>query len=135
VWTGSTILEYCAQPFPAPAHATGGLEFVPAPPGAPAPVTTTTSASAPVTISGTFRIVGGPPPGIDHPITGTIVATATSGRAYTAIAGADGRYSLRVPRGTYTIVGHSQQDQPGQCGGGAAQVFRDTAVDVQCDVP
>jgi hypothetical protein len=31
VWTGATLIMYCSDPYPAPSHPVGGLEFVPGP--------------------------------------------------------------------------------------------------------
>lgn len=64
-----------------------------------------------VTVTGDLVAIGGPAPGAARPLVGTVVAhrgTATDGPvAASAPAGADGRFSLTVPPGTYELTGTS----------------------------
>ena len=79
------------------------------------------SASTPTTgtLTGHLRQVGGPAPGVNRPVPGTV--TISGGSATKALpVGDDGSYTVDVPPGTYTVVGHSpttltgdqQQDCP-----------------------
>jgi hypothetical protein len=60
-------------------------------------------------IEGTMREVGGPPPGIDTRVAGSLTATAPDGNHVTASVDAAGRFSLQLPPGKYHVVGHSPQ--------------------------
>jgi hypothetical protein len=112
VWTGAVVITYCVNPYPTQPYPVGGLVFVPRPAGVPA----TESA----TIAGTLHSVGGPAPGLGVPLPGTVSATASSGMTYDAVAGADGKFSLSVPAGAYTLTGTSPRYESGaaECQGG-----------------
>jgi hypothetical protein len=58
-------------------------------------------------VEGTMREAGGPPPGINQRVTGSLTATAIDGRRFTASVGAAGRFSSPLPPGEYHVVGHS----------------------------
>jgi hypothetical protein len=74
------------------------------------------SASAEGTLTGHIYGVGGPAPGAPRPWPGTV--TLTGPGVHLAIGvGAGGRYSVRVPAGTYAVAGRSPlyQDGAGAC--------------------
>ena len=54
-----------------------------------------------------MRERGGPPPGLDKLVDGTLIATAANGRQFGATIGPGGGFSMHLPAGTYTVVGHS----------------------------
>lgn len=55
-------------------------------------------------ISGQVRVVGGPAPGIDEPVTaGRVIATGTNGGGEASIA-PDGTYSMSLPAGEYDLA-------------------------------
>ena len=59
------------------------------------------------TLAGELSGTGGPPPGtIQTPFPGTIHVTGQGVDTQIPV-GADGRFSLTLPAGTYTVVGHS----------------------------
>ena len=66
------------------------------------------SASTPAngTLAGHLRQVGGPPPGENRPVPGTISITGGAVTRELQV-GQDGAYAVDVPPGTYTVVGHS----------------------------
>ena len=69
-------------------------------------------ASAEGTLTGHLYGVGGPAPGAPRPWPGTV--TLTGPGVHRAIAvGAGGRYSVRVPPGTYAVTGRSPLYQDG----------------------
>jgi hypothetical protein len=59
------------------------------------------------TVDGSMHEVGGPAPGLDRPLSGTLTTTATDGTQQTATVDKDGRFSIDVPPGRYTVVGRS----------------------------
>jgi hypothetical protein len=58
-------------------------------------------------ILGTLEAVGGPAPGTPRPLRGSITLRNSSGTAFTATAGSDGAFSVRIPPGPYTVIGRS----------------------------
>ena len=58
-------------------------------------------------IEGSLREIGGPPPGLDKGITGSMDVTYPDGHVATTPIGAGGRFSFTAGPGTYKIVGHS----------------------------
>jgi hypothetical protein len=58
------------------------------------------------TLSGHLYTVGGPAPGKHRPLRGDVTVTG-SGFAHDVTIGSDGGYSVAVPPGEYTVVGHS----------------------------
>ena len=58
-------------------------------------------------IEGSLREIGGPPPGLDKGITGSMDLTYPDGHVATTPIGASGRFSFTAAPGTYKIVGHS----------------------------
>lgn len=100
------------------------------------------SSAARGTLSGHLFMVGGPaaagatasPLAVD----GTVVATGPGG-AHTATAGADGRYTLQLAPGTYTVTGTSPQYDAGKracTADGAVSVVagEQRTVDVYCQM-
>jgi hypothetical protein len=94
------------------------------------------------TLSGHLYATGGPAsPGggsSPHPISGTVVARGPGG-THRATVTANGRYTLRLPPGRYTVTGKSPQyvvnGNPGPCDAlGAVTVARDQVrfSDVYC---
>ncbi len=59
------------------------------------------------TLEGSLREVGGPPPGLDRGVAGTITVTGPDGRATAVTADGRGRYSATLAPGRYEAVGHS----------------------------
>jgi len=78
----------------------------------PATTTVPTTVAAKGTITGILEAVGGPAGTANRPLSGGVTATG-GGHSYSATVGTDGRYSLSVPAGTYTVVGRSPQYQGG----------------------
>lgn len=83
------------------------------------------------TVTGHLYAAGGPPPGTPYPVPGTISAANARGTFTVKVAG-DGRYSLPLPPGTYTITGTSpsvtSNNSPVACypaGGGTVTVYAD----------
>jgi len=80
---------------------------------APTPTTTTTAPSNKaepfVTLSETLHMVGGPPPGTDEPVAGTVTARERGGLgvATTTSVGPDGRFAMRLTDGIYEVTGYS----------------------------
>jgi photosystem II stability/assembly factor-like uncharacterized protein len=58
-------------------------------------------------VQGTLEAVGGVAPGTPRPIKGSIKLRNSDGTLFTATAGSDGVFSVRLPNGTYTITGRS----------------------------
>jgi len=58
-------------------------------------------------VLGTLDAVGGPAPGAPRPLPGTITLLNSNGTRFTATAGSNGTFSVRVPPGSYTITGRS----------------------------
>jgi hypothetical protein len=56
-----------------------------------------------VDLSGTFRTAGGPAPGVDLLLTGTVRFEGPVTREVTS--GADGNFTIELPPGTYSVVG------------------------------
>jgi hypothetical protein len=58
------------------------------------------------TLTGHLRMVGGPPPGIDRPVPGTVTISDGSTTRQQPVSD-DGAYAVDLPPGNYTVVGHS----------------------------
>jgi hypothetical protein len=69
-------------------------------------------ASAEGTLTGHLYGVGGPPPGAPRPWPGTVTLTGPGVHRDIGV-GAGGRYSVRVPAGTYAVRGRSPLYQDG----------------------
>ncbi len=66
------------------------------------------SAQDPVdgTLTGHLYGVGGPAPGLPRPLPGTVTVTGPGVHRDIPV-GVSGSYSVKVPAGSYTVVGHS----------------------------
>jgi hypothetical protein len=65
-------------------------------------------------VTGTFRASGGPYPGVDRPLHGTVTFDGPVHRDVTPDA--DGTFTLDLPPGTYQVVGHpSGRSNPTTC--------------------
>lgn len=58
-------------------------------------------------VLGTLEAVGGPPPGTPRPLRGSITLRNSSGTTFTTTAGSNGAFVVRIPPGTYTVIGRS----------------------------
>ena len=56
-----------------------------------------------VSVTGTFRVQGGPTPGIDEPLGGTVTF---DGPASEEVDAPNGTFTVALPPGTYTVTGH-----------------------------
>lgn len=67
------------------------------------------------TILGELAAVGGPGPGLPRPLPGSVRLTNTRTHASKVVTvGVDGRYSLPIAPGSYTLTGKSPLDNSGQ---------------------
>jgi hypothetical protein len=106
--------------------------------GTPAAVAPAAVATAVGTLTGHLYGVGGPAPGAPRPWTGTVTLTGPGVHRDIAV-GADGRFSVQVSAGTYTVAGRSPRyaDGTGVCrAAGAATVTAGhrTRADVLCQL-
>jgi hypothetical protein len=91
-------------------------------------------------IIGTFRIQGGPYPGINRPLSGTIeihVGSETGQVVATTTAKA-GHFTVAVPAGRYVAVGRTGSGSSLLCTSGEAKAVHATKtvhLAVYCDVP
>lgn len=89
------------------------------------------------TIAGTLREVGGPSPGLDRAIAGTVTITGRSGFSVRAPTNRNG-FSVDLPVGTYTVTGTSLSINDGHTScsaGGPVAVARGlTTVAVICPI-
>ena len=109
--------------------------------------TPTGAASAPLktgTVVGTFRLIGGPPPGESIPARGTVIFTSQKkdqGSSVRAAVNATGRFFLHIPAGTWKVTASSPQfnhSERGACGAVhpiTVKVGKSTPVAVLCEVP
>lgn len=67
-------------------------------------------------VVGTLRVLGGPAPGDNRGIAGTVTLTDSKGRRFDATASSTGEFSVQVPAGTYTIYGRTPSIGVGACG-------------------
>jgi hypothetical protein len=58
-------------------------------------------------IAGTLRVVGGPPPGINRPVAGTVRVVSSSGVGCDVSVGPAGFFDVTLPTGRYTVTGYS----------------------------
>jgi len=95
-----------------------------------------TSTASTGTVVGTVREIGGPGPGLNIQIPGTVTATSSTGTRWLATTTATQPFWLSLPAGTYRFTGRS----PGQtdCLPQAPVAVTDgrtTQVEVQCGIP
>jgi hypothetical protein len=88
-----------------------GLAGVTAACSSPAPVIHPMAAAG--ILTGHLYGVGGPAPGAPRPWPGTVTVTGGLGVHRDVQVGADGRFSVLVPAGTYTVAGRSPLYQDG----------------------
>jgi hypothetical protein len=55
----------------------------------------------------TLRMVGGPPPGFDKPVAGTVIATDPGGRRCTTAVGPSGELTMTLAPNSYSLTGYS----------------------------
>lgn len=60
-------------------------------------------------VEGQLLISGGPPPGKSRPSEGEITARNVSGQSFAVSVPATGKFTLRLPAGTYSLIGTSPQ--------------------------
>jgi hypothetical protein len=104
--------------------------------------TVATPSHAKAAVAGRFRIVGGPYPGINHPLSGTIEVHVRSLRGPVAarVKAVDGTFAVRLAPGAYVFAGKSGQltgDGPGCSSDRPVSIRsgRTNLITVQCDVP
>jgi hypothetical protein len=68
------------------------------------------------TVRGTLQEVGGAKPGTPRPLPGSVALRNSEGSMFTATAGLNGAFSVGLPPGSYTLIGHSPS-----FGGGEAE--------------
>lgn len=86
-------------------------------------------------VNGELEVGGGPPPGNPHPVAGEVVFITNSNHAtYRVTADTSGRFTVRLPAGTYTVVG--TPDGTNWTCSGAVKVMtnQDTELPVACSV-
>jgi hypothetical protein len=94
------------------------------------------------TVSGTFRMVGGPYPGLNELVPGIVtMSPAKNNRQHAVriVVTTSGRFSTRVGVGTWSVSGRTPKDDHSEtpCGGTRITVtnHQTVRVSVQCDVP
>ena len=97
------------------------------------------AAQRPTGISGTLRMIGGPPPGINRAVAGTVTITSVSGSQCSVEIGASGSFDVMVPVGRYTVTGRSPRFGNGnyECSAGrtiSVTSAGSTSVTVVCPV-
>ena len=70
-----------------------------------------THGSPKVAVHGVLVLVGGRYPGNNSAVAGTVTFVDTSGKSTQARAGADGRFTVEVAPGTYTVTGSSSRSK------------------------
>jgi hypothetical protein len=95
-------------------------------------------AKATVTIRGTFRIQGGPFPGINRPLSGliTIHAGSETGKVVGTVNAVDGHFQTTVAPGRYVVVGKDSGSADLLCTVDTTALAGHIAhAPVRCDVP
>lgn len=91
------------------------------------------------TLVGKLEVVGGPSPGLARPLPGTVTATNADGKKTFVTIGANGKFEVQLPPGSYSLMGHSPQVGGGTypCTGGTVHVSVTSrrSADVACQVP
>lgn len=65
------------------------------------------------TLTGTLQAVGGPPGVGPQALSGQVTARESNGARYLISVGANGRFSIPVPVGTYTVSGQNSKYEGG----------------------
>jgi hypothetical protein len=65
------------------------------------------------TLTGTLQAVGGPSGAGPRVLTGQIILNGSNGTRFSITAGANGRFSVPVAVGTYTVTGRSSRYEGG----------------------
>jgi hypothetical protein len=127
------LVAACSSPRSAAGHPAA------APPatGTPAGQAGTSTGQA-GTLTGHLYGVGGPAPGAPRPWPGTVTLTGSGGHRDIQVS-ADGRFSVLVPAGTYTVAGRSPRYASGAgvcraAGPATVTAGHRTSVDVQCQL-
>jgi hypothetical protein len=97
-------------------------------------------AKATVNVVGTYRIQGGPAPGINRPLSGTIVIHANSetGKVVETVTAVKGHFTTTVAPGRYVAVGTTGSGASVICTSGLAATAtagHTLHLNVRCDVP
>jgi hypothetical protein len=101
----------------------------------------TDAKSAPGQVRGTLRVIGGPAPGVNAAIAGTVTATANDGRTWHQQVTAKQPFAFSLPPGSYSLTGASPAINDGKqiCGRGGSpitvQAGGTTKTNVVCDIP
>jgi hypothetical protein len=93
---------------------------------------------ATVAMVGTFRIQGGPAPGINRPLSGTITihAGSATGKVVDTVTATSGHFHATVAPGRYVLVGTTAHLTGAMCTTDATAIAGHTVhVGVNCDVP
>jgi hypothetical protein len=105
------------------------------------PATASTQpAKATVDVVGTYRIQGGPAPGINRPLSGTIVIHSGSetGKIVDTVTATNGHFHATVAPGSYVAVGTTGSGAHLICTSGLpakAKPGHTLHLNVRCDVP
>lgn len=83
-----------------PGCSIGGADDTPSPQSTPAPTRAAVGG-----VDGTFRVGGGPYPGIDEPLSGTITFT---GPVTERVSASDGTFTVGLPPGEYKVSGQPE---------------------------
>jgi cellulase/cellobiase CelA1 len=109
--------------------------------GSSSSATSSSPTTTPTTgrVVGTVREVGGPAPGLNRQLPGTVTATSRSGRHWHATTTATQPFSLTLPAGTYRLTGTSPLINSGQseCSALAPAVVvgdKTTHIEVVCSI-
>jgi hypothetical protein len=97
-------------------------------------------AKATVNVVGTYRIQGGPAPGINRPLSGTIVIHVNSetGKIVDTVTAVKGHFTATVAPGRYVAVGTTGSGASLICSSGLATTAtagHTLHLNVRCDVP
>jgi hypothetical protein len=64
-------------------------------------------------VTGALEAVGGPAPGTPRPLPGRVFFKSVGGELHVASVATDGKFSLILPAGSYTVTGRSRQYEGG----------------------
>jgi hypothetical protein len=107
-------------------------------PATPPPATVpATSAHDTASIVGTFEVVGGPAPGLNRPLSGSIEIHlgSESGRIVDTVPATDGHFHALVAPGHYVLVGRSVHLPDAACSTAVTAIVSHAAhVQVRCQI-